>query len=1041
MPFRGLANATTGLLCVSLLAGTASAQRPLVQVDGTYDLTLQRDLDGYAGVIDAGFSNALTDQNDNGATFRIDPNGDRRAVLHFDLSVLPEGATLTSAWLRLTPTAQGEEGNVSAYPLTAAFEEETVTWQSWQNPGGDFADTPAGTYFDGTNPLDIELTAFAQGWVADPGSNLGVLLTSDVATEFASSEGTQGVRPTLTLSFTIEGNAPAFTGVHAFHRSGQTFVLFGERMDLQGEHYRVYRSNSPIEDAADLANATMLYELPENTGAFFLDRHFPLTTRQWRTRYFERYVVAEGAGELHESTGMLVWTLDEGELGADRQGEGYYAVVVVPQGGEPEIDTLGGPWATGPVAETVDDPLPVVGIKTEGGRAYIQYMDLKNWNPTYNAPREGSFWGRSSDTPGIQEAIQYAYPYIVLDPRVDACPGRQLPEQAPLLVNLHGHTGGDQPADVPLVASRYYCVLEMRPADFNNSWYLGFARDHDYRTGEGPSGDDVVVNYTEQRLLRMVYDLLRMPGDRPPPDPNRLYIYGHSMGGSGAMAMGIRYPEVFAAFYSSQGQTNYAANERWRPNAEYRWGRRRDEYPVIFRGVGPWTQFADRFSGRLVWDMQDHRTHMLTHLGDDVAPFGIAHGYNDRSITWRDVGQPSYVDFDASKVTWGGLINGFDHRWEGWRGMPEPLSVDRSSAPFNGFTVVKNESIPAFERTSGNSPYPPPSGVDSFYNQVVTWSSSWLDWAGPPVDEPARWSMAFRTEDDTEQTVGITPRRLQQFQVVPRRRYRWTLTDLEGNAISEGTVLPDAHNLLTVHAVPVGPDGVRLTLVPDCAGDDPAQCTSVDGQVHPEAQVSPEARVLSRAAIGPRAVVGAATTIDGTVGSDSAVGAGSRIASYSAIGPGATVGERVEVGPEAKVGPRVRLGDDSILVQRRRIGADCQIGANSMISADLPEGVYLGQRARIYHQAQIASTVWAGGYLEVAEEVVIGARTTIGERVRIDRTALVAEDVWIGDDVWIGTDAVIGAGAVIGPNVEIADGEVVDPGAVVIFVPEEDDEP
>ena len=70
----------------------------------------------------------------------------------------------------------------------------------------------------------------------------------------------------------------------------------------------------------------------------------------------------------------------------------------------------------------------------------------------------------------------------------------------------------------------------------------------------------MVENFTEQRILRMVKDLLADPVHGPEIDPDRVYVAGVSMGGSGTLSMASRYPTVFAAAYADLPMTNYATS-------------------------------------------------------------------------------------------------------------------------------------------------------------------------------------------------------------------------------------------------------------------------------------------------------------------------------------------------------------------------------------------------------------------------------------------------------------------------------------------------
>ena len=605
------------------------------------------------------------------------------------------------------------------------------------------------------------------------------------------------------------------------HRSGQTFITWDERLDLTGERYRIYRHTAPIT-SANLASATRLYEVGEGSARFYANR-YPDDGGTWQSRYLERYVITPRGSELPAGTGLLVWTLAAADFSAGGSGNAYYAVTVVPSGGS---ELLESGYSAGALGESLADPQPVELANNvgSGGRVYIQYMDLRHWNPTFHAPNAlNAYYGLDPADPQVANAVQYAYDYVVYEPRAASCGGSQ-PSPAPVFLYLHGWAGNAYPplADFP---DDYYCAYAIYPVDTNQTWWFGFARDHDFRQEGEPAAGDTVVNYTEQRLLRMIGDLQRLPPG-PPVDPQRIYVYGHSMGGSGALNLALHFPNVFAAAYASEPMTDYRTSGDgggvdWRGDLSPKWGSPALNLPVQLDAPHGWAAHLAAYNGLGVWDWQDHQAQLQSRLGAEMAPFGVAHGLLDTVIEWSTQGAPAYPAFNASRRAWGGAVVNADHTWLGYAGFPPTLGqVDY--APFYNFQVRRDESLPGLSSSSADSPLPPaaPGG----YNQTLHWSSSWAAWDDAPIDTADLWQISLCPVVDDgyddnpcgsgpAQTVDVTPRRLQRFLVVPGETYAWENRRVSDNSlVASGLVSASPAGVLTVPGFSVSGAGNRLSL-------------------------------------------------------------------------------------------------------------------------------------------------------------------------------------------------------------------------------------
>jgi hypothetical protein len=415
------------------------------------------------------------------------------------------------------------------------------------------------------------------------------------------------------------------------------------------------------------------------------------------------------------------------------------------------------------------------------------------------------------------------------------------------MISLHGWAGNSYAPRTADPDPFGWCAYRLYPIDQSETWWFGFARHHDYHTGGAPASGDTIVNFTEQRVLRMIYDLQRDPPG-PAVDADRVYIFGASMGASGTLAFALRYPNVFAAAYASQPMTRYATSGDgggvdWRTDVEPKWGAVAANLPVSLAAPGNWADALQTHNGAGVWTWQNHQVQLVALRGRDATPLGIAHGVADNVIEWSTQGQPVYPALNSSRQVWGGAAVPGDHSWTGFAGSLYNLDVDTRPGgglgPFFSFLPVRNETAPGLSNGSTNAPLPP-TGVGD-YNLGVRWSASWDAWDGAPVDTPAQWAMSFCYQDVDRYTndcgsgqpltVDITPRRVQHFLRVAGAGYRWENRRVRDNAlVASGVVTADSDGLITVPAFALNDaGGNRLILTP--TGDLPTATPIPTGAV------------------------------------------------------------------------------------------------------------------------------------------------------------------------------------------------------------------
>jgi hypothetical protein len=164
--------------------------------------------------------------------------------------------------------------------------------------------------------------------------------------------------------------------------------------------------------------------------------------------------------------------------------------------------------------------------------------------------------------------------------------------------------------------------------------------------------------------------------------------------------------------------------------------------------------------------------------------------------------QPAYAHFYSGNRGFIGDIQSVEHTWVGFLYHP--------NWTFNLFNVRRDESFPALSNASGSLPVPP--NATGGYNMTLEWSAWGNDFAGSVVDTPTEWSVVLRSMAG-DQTVGVTPRRLQQFEVIPAQPYTWRNVQWpEGTVLQEGVVVSDDEGLLVLPGIIASEHGNRVTV-------------------------------------------------------------------------------------------------------------------------------------------------------------------------------------------------------------------------------------
>lgn len=566
----------------------------------------------------------------------------------------------------------------------------------------------------------------------------------------------------------------AAAGLQVVHRSGQSFVTWQEDTAVVGEGYHVYRSASPIT-TGNIGQAQKLTTkwgpLDDNTS------HHPLTG----VGAPANFVIADLGTPLSDDTGLFVYTIPAGGAGS-----WYYAVTEVISGNEIQTLTAGSNSLASPVVDTVATPQPVLvsTINNGNGRVYTQYMDYANWNPTF----EG-----------------YAYNYSVALP-VNYNPNVAWP------MRLMPHAYGER-YRLEANADFNWPVIQVFPDDggaqtgFRNTWWYGFAADHNYLTNGPTPTSGHIENFTEQRLFQMM-DHVKANFNV---DDAAVHIQGHSMGASGALALGMRYGDYFAWAYASEPMTNYRTNPTFQNEFTRIWGTQASNLPIVNKG--PHASRLLTYNGTGVYDWMNLQEMVGVMRAEPMAMLMVGHGKIDDVIDWTTQGLPIVAALNNARVAFTAENRGnWDHTWMGFDFMNTAMfgipNVNRTDWIFRS-----DSSLIAFSNASGSGPlFSPPTGTD-FYNFELDWSVSWNNFGLPIVDAGNHYEVTLRSRAGT-QMADVTPQKTTAFKVLPGATVTWQNRNaLTSQLLQSGSVVADSAGLVTIPGVQIlTNNGSRLIL-------------------------------------------------------------------------------------------------------------------------------------------------------------------------------------------------------------------------------------
>jgi len=336
---------------------------------------------------------------------------------------------------------------------------------------------------------------------------------------------------------------------------------------------------------------------------------------------------------------------------------------------------------------------------------------------------------------------------------------------APLYVVLHS-AGHDVLSCVKCTAEVGNHDIYRSPEDFyalyldcranRGDWWWGGMHAKDEGLIQKNSGGDPAP------VERRVVDSVRWVIQTYAIDPNRVYLCGNSMGGSGTLGIGLRNGDLFAAIKANvPAGIEHASHRMYFPPKSVPGGLKLPDPPVAVDYSAPndsWSFGHERF----VQAMNDRKYALYFYWG----PFGHA----NNSATMLKVND---------------LIHSFD-----WLG------------------VKKNEAYPVFSNASCNSPIPWPDHLKETAPGQVNAFFRWKTLSD--TKDSLELSLFLTTPGDLKTTFAIpkeasadvSVRRIQRLQGKPGESLHWSF------GAAKGDLQVDAEGVITI-------PGLRITGTPE----------------------------------------------------------------------------------------------------------------------------------------------------------------------------------------------------------------------------------
>lgn len=567
------------------------------------------------------------------------------------------------------------------------------------------------------------------------------------------------------------GHATSVSSLSAAHRNGQTFLVWTTPPGV-GWTYRAYASSQPLDDAADLAGATLLGAVGDST---WYDRR--LSSLRGGVHAF---VIDSATVPLASTRGLFVAT-------PITDGARYYAVTAQLSSGAEDTSLLPGSNALAtPLGELVKTPRPVYQRTLTQGAITFEVYTL--WTTNVATP---SF-------PAMSNRASWPYDHALVR-------GGVAPDNG-LLFRGHGRGGNFlQGIGTTGQAGEWRVALDDHLSNGDvASFFYGYHEDYNVLAANLPPLAGIIRGVTYARVLFTLDWALA----NHPVDPARIYTLGGSMGASFGVFLASHDPERVAAVWGTVPR----ADMGFRPDPA---GHPRPAFNRMWGDVTAVNLPTDE--GLLVYDRMNARYLAGLNAARGLAPMVMFSGRNDIVVGWNE--KPPW--YEAMQTHRHGGYFFWDNRTHGGvnaaPGAWTPMETPRYLYRFR-----RDRSFPALSNCSAD--HDPGNGDPAVGDSVGT-INGFVEWDTTIVDQPGRWKVTLSLRNLVTRwgtmvapescAVDLTPRRIQAFVVAPGTVYSYRVErSSDGAAVQSGLLIPDSLGLITVPAARIFRTGSSVVIEP-----------------------------------------------------------------------------------------------------------------------------------------------------------------------------------------------------------------------------------